>query len=322
MFKRIFAFLFVTSICMIGLGSCSDIVRSPKLTRMKCEFVPDGDTAVIYGKYLSGAEVFFPGGSSAVPLKGSDDTMLIVKVPKGSEAGFLKVCTKGGCVESRFCFRDFRNPIIDFEMRLPTWGGYDPFDENGEKVRGIVDENHKVKKLKAGLPDPCSGTYGFILGNYDKSWTMPQSMYIQYCASPDEGGRGNISVAGVSFQDYALDKLALKFEVYIPKDVPFVGPKTEIYFGPIDAENKHGREVSTIAYWKPYEKKKTPYYTNGWETISIPLTEFKHGIESEEKQSKFVLDLHKATNFSFVIFGEANSSDVFMCVDNFRIVPL
>ncbi len=49
----------------------------------------------------------------------------------------------------------------------------------------------------------------------------------------------------------------------------------EIFFGPF-AED-HGRDApgTVFARWKPW--KTGPYKTDGWVTVSIPLTEFKYG---------------------------------------------
>ena len=303
------------------MTSCNN-AKIPELTSMKCEYVPDGGTAIIYGKHLKSSEVVFPGDLAVTPNVESNDSVMYVVVPEGAQPGRLLVRNKAGETKSPFHFRDSRNVIINFDNRIATWGGYEPFDENGNKIHGIVEIADSVTPLPSNLPDPCDGNYGFLYGHYDNSWTMTHTMFIQYVANTEEGGRGNESVASL-FKNESLNDLVLKFEVCIPKEVSYVGPRTELFFGPYVSGNKHGREKSAICFWKPYEDHGGRGYNTGgsWVTVTIPLTEFHHGIDNDTIDSKYPLDLNTATNFSFVQFGKADSTLIYMCVDNFRIVP-
>lgn len=316
--------LFMFGILMTGCGGNSGSKSNkgaPEITSMKCEFVPDGKEAVIYGKNFNGAEVTFPGELPAVVNKEkSNETMLVVIVPEGASSGKINVKTAQGEAKSEFFFRDNRNTIINFDDRLATWGGYAPFDARGEKIMGIEENETTVTSLPALLPDPCSGNYGFLFGKYASPWSMPNKLYIQYVANEDEGGRGPISIAG-TFEDYDLEDLVLKFEVYIPQEAAYKGVRTEILFGPFDSPDKHGRDVSPICFWEPYLKEGS-FYTDGWETITIPLTQFTHGITSDEEVSKNPLNLKTATNFSFFQFGAPEDNPlIYLCLDNFRVVP-
>jgi len=317
-YVALFVFGVLTTGCGGGSSNSGKLNESaPEITKMKSEFVPDGETAVIYGKNLIGADVMFPGVDlpAEVDKKNSNDEMLVVTVPAGSKSGKIRVITKYGEAGSSFLFRDDRNFIINFDDYLATWGGYNPFDHAGKKITEIAGN-----KLPAELPEPCSGKYGFLFGEYNAPWTMKEAMFFQYVANPNEGGRGAFSVAG-AFVDYAIENLVLKFEVNIPKEVPYHGIRTEIFFGPYDSPDKHGRDVSPICFWEPYKETGT-FYTDGWETITIPLTEFTHGISSDEEVKK-IIDLKNATNFSFVQFGAPVGVPlIFMSLDNFRVVPI
>ena len=317
-YVALFMFGVLTTGCGGGSGNSGKSNEgAPEITRMKSEFLYDGQDAVIYGKNLKGAEVIFPGVDSPaeVKVKESSNEMLVVTVPAGSKSGRIIVRTAQGEVKSSFYFRDDRNTIVNFDDYLATWGGYNPLDDAGNKIPEIAGN-----PLPAKLPDPCSGKYGFLFGEYNAPWTMKEAMFLQYVANPNEGGRGAFSVAG-PYLDYPIENLALKFEVNIPKEAPYSGIRTEIFFGPYNSPDKHGRDVSPIYFWEPY-KETGSFYTDGWETIIIPLSEFTHGISSDEEVRKLT-DLKNATNFSFVQFGAPVGVPlIFMNVDNFRIVPI
>ena len=301
------------------------VSEKPSLCGMKCEFVPDSEVAEFYGKHLANADVYFPAAKTkAAKVDGCSDSVLRVIVPKGATSGKVLVVSGQDSVYSKFLFRDHRNTIIDFDKRGASWGGFDPFDEEGNPITMVSETADSVTKLPANLPLGCDGTYAFLFGKYKEPWSMSQNMYIQYVANPLDGGRGNRSVADV-FEGYPLSQLALKFEVYVPEEVPYQKVHTEIYFGPYDAPDKHGRDRVPLYFWEPFAQTGT-FSTSGWQTVTVPLTEFTHTTKSAEDKFPTPVDLQKSTNFSFVQFGDTTGGVadqyVFMCVDNFRIVPV
>lgn len=318
-------------VALISSCNANPTDSKPVLKGMKCEFVPDGQQAVIYGEHLSGAEVIFPGptseGIKVALAPGSNDTILNVIVPKGSTWGQMKVIVGNDTIKSKFQFRDSRNLIIDFDDKHATWGGWDPYDENEEGEKYLISSvniNDSAVKLPSALPEGCSGAYSLLCGWYDKPWTMNNSMFVQYVANPLDGGRGDHSVAG-PFDGYDVKDLALKFEVFIPKEAPYKKVHTEIYFGPYDAPDKHGRDRVPLYFWEPFAATGA-YSTDGWQTVTVPLSEFTHSVKSAEDKFPTPIDLKKATNLTFVQFGDTTggvaNDFVLMCVDNFRIVPL
>ena len=326
--------LFIASLLCAGLmsgcsgsqeGAKNNGSSAPELNRMKCEYVPDGEEAIIFGKNLSNVQVTFPGDLKA-EIGSQNDTMVKEVVPEGTKEGRIKAESANGKAFSKFFFRDDRNTIINFDRRLATWGGYSPMEEDGTLITGTLEQGDEITPFPNGakLPEPCSGNYGFLYGKYSTPWAMNQCMYLQYVANPMEGGRGNISVAGPVFEKYDIEELALKFEVYVPQEVAYKGIRTEIFFGPINSPDKHGREYSPIYFWKPYEESGE-FYTDSWTTVTIPLTEFCHNTSTDEANPEYTYKdkLKQATNFSFLQFGKPEGEpQIFMCVDNFRIVPI
>ncbi|MBP5525206.1 MAG: hypothetical protein J6Y11_06355 [Paludibacteraceae bacterium] len=315
------------SVLLVATG-CQE--RNITMQSMRCEFVKAGGEAVIFGSGFSADdEIFFENNQKGeIVASKTNDSILTVIVPEDAKPGKLCYVPKhGNKVYSDFMFRDNRGMIIDFDSYPSTWGGFEPFDEEGEPIRIVKGEEDNILTLPATPPEEINNHYGLLYGVYKEAWSMNgKETFLQYCANPEYGGggRGNISIAG-DYSNMPIEDLCLKFEVYIPKECTFkCRPRVEIFFGPYESANKHGRELSPIYAWAPCESNTDGFYTkDGWETISVPLTEFNHSYESDEIKAG-PINLKTATNFSFVIIGDPGDSpsENYLCVDNFRIVPI
>lgn len=298
------------------------------MTSMKCEFVNAGDEAIIYGSGFSADdEILFENGKKGqIVADKTSDSVLTVIVPEGVKPGMLTYVPKHGKkVTSDFMFLDNRNMIIDFsEEYRASWGGFDSYDEEGDPIKFVKGDGDSILMLPVTPPDEISGHYGLLYGIYKEAWSMKRETFLQYCAREDFGGRGDHSIAG-KYEDMPLDQLCLKFEVYVPKECPFkCQPRVEIFFGPYDAANKHGREQSPIYAWDPRNSETGVFHTdNKWQTIIIPLTLFNRSYESDAIEAG-PINLKTATNMTFVLVGDAATppTENFICVDNFRVVPI
>ena len=311
------------SVLLVATG-CQE--RNITMQSMRCEFVKAGDEAVIFGSGFSADdEIFFENNQKGeIVASKTNDSILTVIVPEDAKPGKLCYVPKhGNKVYSNFMFRDNRGMIIDFTEYPSTWGGFEPFDEDGEPIK-VVSDGDSILTLPVTPPEAISGHYGLLYGIYKEAWTMKKETFLQYCAKTEYGGRGNHSVAGDN-AGMPIDELCLKFEVFIPKECAFkCRPRVEIYFGPYETANKHGRELSPIYAWAPCDEKTGEFYTkDGWETVTVPLTEFNRSYESDEIKTG-PINLKTATNFTFVVMGDPGDqqSENYLCVDNFRIVPI
>ena len=268
-------------------------VPSPEISGIKCEYVPDGGTVVLYGDFFFDPKVFFAGDLEG-EVSSYTKTELEVLVPDGAGTGQISVQTLFGKSKSKFYFRDDRNILLNYDNLLhETWTA--PMSSGPD-------------------PAPCSGNYAYFQHGAVGSWMWTNELTMQYWAPR---GRGNIPVATGNIQD-----LTFRFEVNVPiewKDV-----RIEIFFGPY-AED-HGRDApeTAVARWKPW--KDGPYKTDGWETISIPLTEFKFwkdDPDDSEIGTRTITNLPSLTNVVMMLFGPAEGADpVYIAFDNLRIVPI
>ncbi|MCX6225665.1 MAG: glycan-binding surface protein [Bacteroidia bacterium] len=274
-------------------------VPGPVLSAIKCEYMPAGELIELTGDFFFEPKVTFPGDIQGV-IADFDKTIMHVTVPEGAGSGPITIQTNFGKVNSKFLFRDNNNVILDFDnTKHESW------------TAPIA--------LAASNPDPapCSGNYAFFKHTAVGEWMWTNELTLQYWAP--RSARGNVPVAKGQVSD-----LVFRFEANVPiewKDI-----RMEIFFAKYD-EN-HGRDDAgvAIARWKPW--KKGPYKTNGWETISIPLSEFKYSTSdgnTDEIGSSGIKDLSVLTNVTMMLFGPfetgtTEKTPVLICVDNFRIV--
>jgi hypothetical protein len=264
-------------------------VPAPTLTKIKCEYVPDGELVELEGDFFfEPIKVVFEGDVQA-DVVSLDKTHLSVRVPTGAQPGPIKIQTNFGTVKSKFFFRDNRNVILDYDTK-----------------------KHETWTAPIGNNDPagCSGDYAFFKSAANGAWQWANELTMQYWAPR---GRGNVPVAQGLVSD-----LALKFEVNVPQEWRDV--RMEIFFSPF--ADDHGRDGAVHARWQPW--KAGPYKTDGWETITIPLKDFKYGKDdSDENGTKSITNLGSLTNVVMMMFGPAaGPNPVHICFDNVRVVPL
>lgn len=266
-------------------------VPAPVINSTKCEYVPDGGTMVLEGDFFFEPKVIFPGDLEA-ELTLVEKTKIEVTVPAGAGSGPITVQTNFGKVKSKFLFRDDRNILLDFDGK------------NHESWTAIIANTD---------PAGCSGNYARFKNSANGAWQWTNELTMQYWAPR---GRGNVPVAVGS-----KDDLVLKFECNTIVDWRDV--RMEIFFAPYVED--HGRDNSNtaIARWKPWANG--PYQTNGWVTITIPLTEFKYGKDDpadDPNGTKSLGDLSSLTNITMMLFGPADGTNpVDIGIDNVRIVP-
>lgn len=289
-------------------------VPAPITKSMKCEYVPDGEVAEISGLYFVDdegvpLEVIFPGGKKGEVISSTLNNIQ-VKVPAGAEEGPIKVKSVYGTSESDFHFRDQRNIILDFDTLFPD-GGY-----------------HHGWHAGAGY-----GTEGGINGQYlifsgemeDNKWDDSKFGYERWTMRPDDPDFFDTS----NLEDYVL-----KFEVNVVEpwsssalQVIFTGAE-EVWNNWHDSDVENGTHggnayVSDPSYpralWNPW-KETGSFTSDGWITVTIPLTDFKYNAQGEEVAPKGIGHYSGITLFVFGggVSGTPCTPTIYF--DNVRVV--
>jgi hypothetical protein len=277
------------------------IIPSPSVVSILNEWTADGANATIYGNYFFAdangqlVEVLFPGN-----LKGEviefDEKTINVKVPNGALSGTITVETIYGKGRSQFTFREKEGLFIDAEEPTGVWNTW----------------NRSAFATEGGT----SGQYILLQGTTG-SWAWPSDAISIVYQRPDQTPIVTEGEPG----DYAL-----KFEA---NSIAWSGARLTMWFTPVSGEVDVDSPDVAQYYWQPFlagEETYVDYVTNGWRTITIPLSEFnrsKYADEKENGAARSIGNVNDLVNFCAMPFGAAAGNAPFdLRLDNFRIVKI
>jgi len=269
-------------------------IPAPYISSVKCEYVPDGDTLVLYGDYFFNPQVFFPGDQEANVFS-TTKTQLNVEVPAGAAQGAIVVKTKFGKVTSNFIFRDSRGIILDFDSKLGA--GWRPGNTQGTDPAGVSDN------------------YLLLTGSLASDWDWKDD-YLEM----DFWGEASGNPEGPLFTGDPNEML-FKFEANVVN--PWSGGWMQLIFSPWSNAGNAVNSDDNIArgMWIPWLETGT-YQSDGWITVSIPLSEFSY----DHTRTLGNVDLVYPDNcgsLTIFVWGQVPAPcDVKICIDNVRIVPM
>jgi hypothetical protein len=280
-------------------------VPPPFLSSMLCEYVDDGETAVIQGNFFiddpsSPLKVFFPGNLEGIVQSVTLNKIEVI-VPQGVGVGPIQVKSIYGSTRSSFYFRDDRNIILDYDVLTTSgsWrGGTIKNDANSLKgnymmLKGQLDDGQMSEDYAGG---------GFV----SELWS-------------DNNGRpqGN-------FFTGALTDYLFKFEANVRV---WTGAYLNICWGPWNTgaaftNQLYWSDVNARGFWKAWEGTATgSFTTEGWITVTIPMTEMKN----TRDYGTMAFDPTRAGSLTFWMHGPSATkgakSDIEIYFDNVRVVP-
>lgn len=278
-------------------------VPAPVVTRMVCEYVATGETAVIQGNYFvddptSPLKVFFPGNIEGTIVSSSIDE-IHVTVPAGVGPGQIQIKSLYGTTRSGFFFRDDRNIILNFDD-LTAAGGW---------RSGVIGSSN---------PAGISGNYvrfsGAMAGGAGSTWNEDGFSFNLW---PSANGRPDVPVYTGDLKDGLI-----KFEVNVV--TPWESSALQMIFTrySVSSTNSYIADGSyPRGLWNPWKETGT-YQTDGWITVSFPLTDFNYTFYGANSDNKLTADMISGLTF-YVWNGGVAGKDCnpHICIDNIRVVP-
>lgn len=278
-------------------------VPGPLVSSISNEYTHDGDVAILYGDYFIDdpnipLEITMAGNIPVTEIISIEKTKVTFRIPNDSQKGYINVNSIYGNGRSKFQFRDDRGMILDWD-NLNADGGW------------------RSGKLKDSDPEGISGNYVYFTGTLDGD---PSVDWAEDDFSFNLWGKSNGRPEGDLFPSDPANS-TLKFEVNVTQ--PWSTLAMQIIFTPwstVDTNGYIADGTTPRALWRPWEKTGS-YQTDGWVTISIPLTEFKYD------HAGGTLEVSPAGNYGgltmFVYHGgiTGTTSTPYICIDNIRVVP-
>jgi len=286
-------------------------IPAPRIDMFLCEFVPVGEILKIKGKYFIDPLAYFYGEdgqlipAEIVPQEPKSSDYIDIKVPAGVKHSTPVVIENGtGKSESKILFRDKRNIIIDFDQYKATWGYSGTIDQGVQPDadgRCTWKESY-LSRLPKGdnslNPKGCDGVYAQLNTNVFNGWYD----IIFYVPEEDYDNPKKSCVERFA-DEYPLEALTLKFEVYVHKEYPINGmyglfafapegsePGSECFGRDLSGNNKADNIRVPGAWWVPFTPEidktdawwkweigkgaKEVFYTDEWITVSVPLSTF------------------------------------------------
>ena len=280
-------------------------VPAPSVNSISCEYAPEGSEAILYGDFFLDdpnipLQIMMPGNLPVTDIISIDKTQIHFIVPQGSIKGYINVTTLYGTSRSKFQYKDDRGMILD----------WDNLNANGGWRAGVLSDVNGI-----------SGNYVIFKGSLsDNPNDWPDEDHLSFNLWGVANGRPQGDFFDASVNN--MPDLLLKFEVNVL--APWTNDALQIVFTSWDTQGTNGYysdDNYPRGLWMPWTTTGS-YQTDGWVTVTIPMTEFKYS------PTGAVLKANGAGywgGLSMMLYkggvnGSACSPE--MWIDNIRVVPV
>lgn len=312
----------------------SVMVPAPVVSSMSCEYAPAGSEAVLYGDYFVDdpnvpLTISMPGDITVEGEQITSITKTAVKfiVPEGAVQGNIRVKSIYGTGQSVFQYKDTRNILFDWDGKYEgalaagnSWSGDD--EKKGQTISSVppIDGNYLVL-------GPST-----LLGG---QWETPNAYVMMYW--PDQHAtQGCVPLYDLPqfkkmLEEYELEDLAVKFEVYVPTSNPWMAEGMQIQFTSLDEvsmENQnndyvYGEGKEPRGVWVPWEETGSYDTGNQWVTVTLKMSEFNKQVSGIVSESEFTEE--NLAGLSIFLRGggvDGKECEPIICMDNIRVVPV
>jgi len=269
------------------------VAPAPTISGISNEGANPGDSVKINGFNFFFIKSVKYAGVDVTSYKASDDgTSISLAVPSGisTSGGVVSVSTKSGTVTTVYNVHDYVTGVLN------NYDGVNNFSWGAATSNSSVD-----------FPGN-NGTYGVLqasnlaAGNrnwWERSFNLNSAQWIP----------------ANKLQD-TLGNYALKFEIFVKK--PWVNGSIQIV--------KDYSWTYTALYrpWKNSDGSTSPFTTKGWQTVTIPLSDFVTDTGVPVSSIKDLVGPTGAggTMIAFINDGSTVVADFEAAVDNIRVVKI
>jgi len=297
----------------IGTGSFRiKIIGPPIITSISYEVPKEGDSVYVYGNNFISVKSFSFAGTAISSYNVLSDTVIGFKAPSlSSEGGSVSIETRAGLFTTAYKVNNvnFINGGGVGILANMEWGDYFGYSWWGGGILNSSDPN-------SGWP------------SYNADFGVGLGMYIELKSNVLSGGAGDdgnaIRIGDAKSGWFPTANLndpgnswALKFEINVAK--PWKG-------GTICIKSSNDKCIARYEPWQVSSARTSAYTTNGWQTVTIPLSAFHFADGSSIAKVSDLLDPASGKgNLTVYLhnYGTAATETSFdAAFDNFRAVKL
>ena len=280
------------------------LVPSPVVRSMSCEYAHVGDEVTLYGDYFIDdpnvpLTISMAGNVPVTQITNIEKTQVSFIVPEGVTKGYINVASIYGNGRSKFRYLDDRGMILD----------WDNLDASGGWRSGVLRNNDPVEGI--------SGDYvyfsGEMQGEIGATWNEDGFSFNLW-------GVSNGRPEGDLF-DTPIEDAVMKFEINVPQ--AWSAGAMQMIFTPWGLSGTNAYiydDTMPRGVWEPWTETGS-YTTDGWVTVSIPLTDFKYTRFGDPLESAQKGNYGGLTFFVHAGITPGTTCNPQICIDNIRVVP-
>ena len=321
------------------------IVPKPTVSSLSCEYVKAGESVTIYGNYFVDdpnvpLTVILPDKQKVTEFDSFTQSSITFKMPSCDVEGPITVSSIYGETKSAFHYLESRGLLFDFDT---PWDGTTVLGNHGWHARDILCDETSISGNFVQLGN------GSAKMSVDGGWDDANFSFEYWCGSWDtpQNITSGDGVALFNVADFSnWENMSLKFEMYIPSAYPWSSGAMQICFEGIDKVTYSGNPVEGFdkvaganayvfngedgvsgswgrAMYRPWSVTGTYNTADRWETVTIPLTDFKFDRIGGITTSTFKSEKDFASLTMFVIGGGVDGTECtpVIKIDNIRVVP-
>ncbi|MDR0960943.1 MAG: glycan-binding surface protein [Mediterranea sp.] len=297
-------------------------IPNPVLSRIYCENVPPGGTVTLLGDYFldyPDAHISVKIGNYTVPysdITHVEKTTLSFIAPPADVKGYITVETDFGTNNRHYrsLFRDGDSEIVQ------PITGFEPTENGGSGFVGGWGRP-SAQQLQNDPAIALSGTYVRMEANVTAgAWSSAWQINIW--------GSKNLDNPNTGLPDplfpFKPAEAALKIDINVM--TPWTAlPLIFCFTTATDNEGyMWGDATHPRAFYAPWVDNAGSYVSNGWETVTIPLADFKYlgdgtVVDISEAYSSLGIALHNRG--AAIYSGTADCTPVIL-LDNVRVVKM
>jgi hypothetical protein len=294
----------------VGTGAVFiKIIGPPSITGVSFELPREGDQVYLYGNNFINIQTLTFAGAAITDFEVTGESRIGFISPALTQSGPVEIITQGGSFATAYKVNDIAaiNAGGVGILGNMEWGDYFGYAWWGGSDLTSSDPNSGWPPYNANFPN------GF-------------GMYLELKSNVLNGGAGDDGTAirlseaswmpDANFND-PVSSWTLKFEIFVPN--AWNGSTLCI-------KTNNGDYLARYEPWRISSSKTAPYSTTGWQTVTIPLSEFRLADGKGASVTSIpTLINNPSTGKTFLTiylhnYGTSASTSFDGAFDNFRIV--